>query len=295
LNGGGEMDLRLGGKIAVVTGGGGAICGAIARGLALEGVSVAIWDISLQAAERKAEKINGELRGIGQGLRAQELQSGSSMRSEVCAFECDVLSTVKVKAAVERTIARFGTIDILLNGAGGSRKEATTSEGLSFFDLDPEAMEQVVGLNYMSAVLPSKEVGRVFAEKRSGVILNISSVSGTRPLTRAVSYCSGKAAINNFTQWLAVYMAKEHSPAIRVNAIAPGFVLTEQNRFLLEDPATKGLTERGSAILAHVPMGRLGTPEDIVGAALWLLSDQARFVTGAVIPVDGGFSAQSGV
>jgi NAD(P)-dependent dehydrogenase (short-subunit alcohol dehydrogenase family) len=206
-----------------------------------------------------------------------------------------VLDVGSVKDAVLQTLGAYGTVDLLVNGAGGSRIEATTSPELVFFDMPPEGIKKVVELNFMSAVIPSQEIGRIFAEKGSGIILNISSVAGVRPLTRSIAYCSGKAALINFTQWLSVHMARNYSPAIRVNAIAPGFILTEQNRFLLQDPVTKGPTERGKTILTHVPMGRLGKPEEIVGAALWLFSASASFVTGAVIPVDGGFTADSGV
>lgn len=147
----------------------------------------------------------------------------------------------------------------------------------------------------MSAVIPSQAVGRIFAGKKSGVILNISSIAGLQPLTCSIAYSNGKAATNNFTQWLSVHMAQNFSPGIRVNAIAPGFMLTEQNRFLLVDVKTGKLTERGKKIINFVPMGRLGDPKEIVGSALWLVSDHASFVTGAIIPVDGGFTAFSGV
>jgi NAD(P)-dependent dehydrogenase (short-subunit alcohol dehydrogenase family) len=186
-------------------------------------------------------------------------------------------------------------VDILINGAGGSRKQTTTSPELSFFDIDPADMESVMAINYISAVVPSQAIGRVFAEKQSGVILNISSVAGISPLTRAISYSNGKAATNSFTQWLAVHMAKEYSPNIRVNALAPGFVLTEQNRFLLIDEETGNITQRGKDILKNVPAGRYGKPDEMLGAALWLVSEQAGFVTGAIIQVDGGFTAYCGV
>jgi NAD(P)-dependent dehydrogenase (short-subunit alcohol dehydrogenase family) len=263
-------------KIAVITGAGGVICGRIASTLAEEGVSVAIWDLSLEAARGKSDEI------INSGGRA-------------LAVQCDVTSKEAVARALEQTLAEFGTVDILINGAGGSRKQTTTSPELSFFDIDPADMESVMAINYMSAVVPSQAIGRVFAEKQSGVILNISSVAGISPLTRAISYSNGKAATNSFTQWLAVHMAKEYSPKIRVNALAPGFVLTEQNRFLLIDEETGNITQRGKNILKNVPAGRYGEPDEMLGAALWLVSDQAAFVTGAIIPVDGGFTAYCGV
>lgn len=264
------------GRVGVVTGAGGAICGAIARGLAAEGDAVAIWDLSLDAARRTAEGIE---RSGGRAL----------------AVECDVLDSEAVRRALERTEAAFGAVELLVNGAGGSRKCATTSPELSFFDIVPRDLMDTLALNYLSAVLPSQAVGRGFARRGRGVILNISSVAGLRPLTRSVAYSNGKAATASFTQWLAVHMAREYSPAIRVNALAPGFVLTEQNRFLMVDASTGEPTERGRQVMATVPMRRWGTPEEIAAAALWLLSDAASFVTGVVLPVDGGFTAVSGV
>ena len=270
------MDYGLQGKVAVVTGGGGAICGEIATALADEGASVAIWDISRTAAERLAEKI---------------CAAGGSVR----AIECDATDPESVGAAKQAVLDEYGSIDILVNGAGGSRKECTTSDELEFFDIDVAALAETMGLNWLSAVVPSQAVGRIFAAKRSGVILNISSVAGISSLTRAVGYSNGKAALNSFTQWLAVHMARNYAPEIRVNAIAPGFMLTEQNRFLLIDQNTGEMTERGERILANVPMARYAQPGEVVGAALWLVSDSASFVTGAIVPVDGGFTAYSGV
>ncbi|MBN1834370.1 MAG: SDR family oxidoreductase [Spirochaetales bacterium] len=270
------MELGLRGKVAVVTGGAGAICSAIARGLAAEGAEVSLWDLNLQAAETRASEL-------------------SATGPQASAFGCDVLDRASVRAALQSTLDRHGTVDILINGAGGSRKEATTSKELSFFDIPEQALEAVLQLNYLSAVLPSQEVGRTFARQGTGAILNISSIAGIQPLSRSISYSSGKAAIINFTQWLAVHMAQEYSPQIRVNAIAPGFVLTEQNRFLLLEQDGEHMTDRGRQVVAFVPMSRLGTPEEMVGAVLYLVSEQARFVTGAVLPVDGGYTAFGGV
>jgi len=270
------MDFELNDKVAVVTGAGGAICGAIARGLAGEGVRVAIWDLVPEAAEKTAEAI----RAVG---------------GDAVAVGCDVLSKAAVANALNLTLEAFGTVDILINGAGGARQETTTSDDLAFFDIEPEAMKSVMDLNYMSAVIPSQAVGRVFAEQGNGVVLNISSIGGGLPLSRAISYSNGKAATDNFTRWLAVHMAQEYNPQIRVNAIAPGFMLTEQNRFLLVEADSGALTARGRQVVNSVPMARLGDPAEIVGAALWLVSSSAAFVTGAVIPVDGGFSAFCGV
>ncbi len=264
------------GKVAVITGAGGAICGAIARALSAYGASVAIWDLSEAAAQRQAKAI--------------QAAGGSAL-----AVTCDVLDRPAIEHAMQATLAEFQTVDILINGAGGSRRETTTAPDLSFFDMSSEALMKTIALNYSSAVLPSQAIGRLFAKQKHGVILNIASIAGIRPLTRAIGYSNSKAAVISFTQWFAVHMAQEYSPHIRVNALAPGFVLTEQNRFLLIDEKTGQPTERGRQIIRHVPMGRLAAPEEMVGAALWLVSDSASFVTGAVIPVDGGFTAISGV
>jgi NAD(P)-dependent dehydrogenase (short-subunit alcohol dehydrogenase family) len=186
-------------------------------------------------------------------------------------------------------------VDILINAAGGNHPSATTGSDLSFFDLPLDALRQVGDLNLLGTILPCQVFGQAMAERGEGAILNISSMNAFRPLTRIPAYSAAKAAINNFTQWLAVHMAQNYSPRIRVNALAPGFFLTEQNRFLLTDKHTGELTARGQAILAHTPMNRFGTPEDLLGAAMWLVSPASAFVTGVVIPIDGGFSSFSGV
>jgi len=271
-----ESHPSLAGKVAAVTGAGGAICGAIAEALAAQGTSVAVWDLSEDAAARTARRIEDT------GGRA-------------IAVRCDALDPDDVKRALQRTQDALGEIDILINGAGGGRKNATTAPDLPFADIAPGDLMDTVALNYLSAVLPSQAVAPGFARSGRGVILNIASIAGLKPLTRAVAYSNGKAALVSFTQWLAVHMAQEYSVDIRVNALAPGFVLTDQNRFLLIDETTGEPTDRGRRITASVPMARYGAPGEMVGAALWLVSDAAAFVTGAVIPVDGGFSASSGV
>jgi NAD(P)-dependent dehydrogenase (short-subunit alcohol dehydrogenase family) len=270
------MELQLEYSTAIVTGGGGAICGAIGRGLAAEGASVAIWDLDPSAAEHVA----AEIRAAG---------------GRAIGIACDATQRTEVVAALDETIATFGTVDILVAGAGGGRRDATTSPELSFFDITESGISSALDLNYMTAVVPCQEVGRRFAQQGTGVVLVISSVAAFRPLTRAVGYSNGKAALNSLVQWLAVDFAENHDARIRVNAIAPGFVLSEQNRFLLVDESTGQATERAQQILEHVPQGRLGEPDDVVGAALWLVSDRARFVTGVVLPVDGGFTARAGV
>ena len=271
-----SLKLDLNGKTAVLTGAGGALAGSIARALAKEGVNISIWDISEENGRNTAESITAE-------------------GGKAVTVKCDVTDPEAVNRATNETVKAFGTIDLLVNGAGGSLKNATTSDSLPFFDIPLDSMEKGLALNYFSVLLPCQFIGKIFAEKAEGCILNISSIAGIEPLTRAVSYSDSKAAVNSFTRWLAVHMASTYSNKIRVNAIAPGFMLTEQNRFLLIDEKSGGFTDRGNAILNSVPMSRLGEPDEITGAALWLLSDQANFVTGAVIPIDGGYTAHGGV
>jgi NAD(P)-dependent dehydrogenase (short-subunit alcohol dehydrogenase family) len=207
----------------------------------------------------------------------------------------DVLNAETLRQARETILAEFGAVDILINAAGGNHPSATTSDQLSFFDLPQDALQYVGNLNLLGTILPCQVFGRDMAERGEGVILNVSSMNAFRPLTRIPAYSAAKAGVGNFTQWLAVHMAQNYSPRIRVNAIAPGFFLTEMNRFLLIDKDSGQLSARGRAIIDHTPMNRFGTPEDLLGATLWLISSAASFVTGVVIPIDGGFSAFSGV
>ena len=178
---------------------------------------------------------------------------------------------------------------------GGSHKSTTTSSELEFFDIRADDVRSVVDLNYLSALIPSQAIGRIFARKGLGVIVNITSVGGSLPLSQALAYCNGKAAADSFTRWLAVHMATAYSPQVRVNAIAPGFMITDQNRFMLVEETTGALTDRGQTVLGNVPMNRFGNPDEVVGCVLWLCSDDASFVTGAVISIDGGFTAFGGV
>jgi NAD(P)-dependent dehydrogenase (short-subunit alcohol dehydrogenase family) len=200
-----------------------------------------------------------------------------------------------VRKAAAEVMHRFGRVDCLINAAGGNQPQATTSPDLKFFELPTEALRWVFDLNLLGTILPCQVFGKVMAEHGSGVILNVSSMNAFRPLTRIPAYSAAKAGVSNFTQWLAVHMAHEYSPRIRVNAIAPGFFLTDQNRFLLTDRETGELTARGKSIIAHTPMARFGDPQDLIGAVLWLLSPASDFVTGTIVPIDGGFSAYSGV
>jgi NAD(P)-dependent dehydrogenase (short-subunit alcohol dehydrogenase family) len=237
---------------------------------------VAVLDLSLDAAKKIADEINNA--------------GGTAL-----AVKCSVLDKKQLEEAREIISGKLGEVDILINGAGGNKKEATTSESLSFFDLPAEAIKGVFDLNIIGTLLPCQVFGKSLAKKGSGVILNISSMNAFRPLTKICGYSAAKAAVSNFTQWLAVHINQNYSKDIRVNAIAPGFFLTEQNRFLLTEEKTGNLTPRGKTIIEHTPMGRFGQPEDLTGTMLWLVSDAAKFVTGIVVPVDGGFSAFSGV
>jgi NAD(P)-dependent dehydrogenase (short-subunit alcohol dehydrogenase family) len=271
-----HKSFDLSGKIAVVTGGAGVLCAALCRALALAGAKVAVLDLDQAAAESLAADIR-------------------SSRAEAIGVACDVLDKDSIESAAQIVEAKFGLVNILVNGAGGNKAAATTNPEQAFFDLPAEALRWVFDLNLMGTILPSQVFGKRMAEQRSGVILNITSMNAFRPLTRIAAYSAAKAGVSNFTQWLAVHMAQEYSPEIRVNAIAPGFLLTEQNRFLLTDKETGELTPRGQSILSHTPMGRFGAPDDLVGTVFWLLSPASAFVTGIVVPVDGGFSAFSGV
>jgi len=263
-------------KVVAITGGGGVLCGSIAGALGQSGAKVVVLDLKEDAALRVADDI-----GVAGG--------------EALAVKCDVLTKDGLEAAKEKVNAKFGKIDILINGAGGNKKEATTSPELSFFDMPADAVRFVFDLNFSGTFLSTQVFAKDMAQTGEGVILNISSMSAFRPLTKVAAYSAAKAAVSSFTQWLAVHMCRNYSKNIRVNAIAPGFFLTEQNRFLLTDGKTGDLTPRGKTIMDHTPMGRFGQPEELIGTVLWLLSDAAKFVTGIVVPVDGGFSAFSGV
>jgi len=271
-----EKWFNLSGKIAVVTGGGGVLCGAICRAFGQVGVRVAVLDLN----EEAAQKVTDDIRAAG---------------GEAIAIQADVLSKDSLERGRDEVTATFGKVDILINGAGGNNPQATTNVKLSFFDLPTEAIRWVFDLNFLGTLLPSQVFGRLMAEQGEGCIINISSMNAFRPLTNVVAYSAAKAAVSNFTQWLAVHMAQNYSHKIRVNAIAPGFFLTQQNRFLLVDEATGELTDRGGRIIEHTPLGRFGVPDDLISTVLWLSSPASAFVHGVVIPVDGGFSAFSGV
>jgi NAD(P)-dependent dehydrogenase (short-subunit alcohol dehydrogenase family) len=263
-------------QVAVLTGGGGILCGTLSKALARLGARVAVLDMNLQAAQTVVDAI------VAEG-------------HEAIAVQANVLETKDLQAALHQILERFGSVDILVNGAGGNKKEATTSPDLSFFDLPKDAFQWVFNLNFLGTLLCTQVFGQQMVRQDAGVILNIASLSGIRPLTNVVAYSAAKAAVINLTQWMAVHMSLHYSKNIRVNALAPGFFLTEQNRFLLIDAETDGLTKRGETILSHTPQARFGEPEDLIGAAAWLVSPSAAFVHGSVVTVDGGFVAFGGV
>ena len=267
---------NISGRSAVVTGGAGVLCAALCRALAAAGAKVAVLDLNAEAAESLAADIR-------------------SSGADSIGLACNVLEKESLEAAAQEVLAKFGRVDILINGAGGNKPAATTNPEQTFFDLPADALRWVIDLNLMGTILPSQVFGKLMAGQKSGVILNISSMNAFRPLTRIAAYSAAKAGVSNLTQWLAVHMAQEYSPDIRVNAIAPGFFLTEQNRFLLTDKENGELTPRGQSIIKHTPLGRFGAPDDLLGTVFWLLSPASAFVTGIVVPVDGGFSAFSGV
>jgi len=264
------------GQTIVITGGAGILGGEIACALVGCGANVAILDRNLDPAQHILELMEPRA-------------------NHAVAVRADVLDQESLRKAAETIQGKFGAIHGLINAAGGNRPQATTSPTLSFFDLPADALRWVFDLNILGTMLASQVFGKAMAEKGEGVILNVSSMNAFRPLTCIPAYSAAKAGVSNFTQWLAVHMAQVYSPRIRVNAIAPGFFQTNQNRFLLTDERTGDLTARGKSIIDHTPMGRFGKPEDLFGTVLWLLSPASAFVTGIIVPIDGGFSAYSGV
>ncbi|MCY4526186.1 MAG: SDR family oxidoreductase [Anaerolineaceae bacterium] len=269
--------IDLSGKVAAVTGGSGVLGSAMCRGLAAAGATVAVMGTSLEKAARTSDAILAD--------------GGVAIPLAVNVLERETLD-----AAREEILSVCGNIDILINCAGGNNPNAMTSPDntRNLFNIDQEALQWTFDLNFFGTLLAAQALAQPMAEAGQGVIVNISSMASQRPLTRVVAYAAAKAGIDNFTRWLAVYFAHEYSPHIRVNAIAPGFFLTEQNRLIVSNE-DGSLTPRGRQIVSNTPMGRLGQPEELVGTLLWLVSDGARFVSGTVIPVDGGYSAYGGV
>jgi NAD(P)-dependent dehydrogenase (short-subunit alcohol dehydrogenase family) len=285
--GGMESDILkrfdLTGKVAAITGGGGELCGAMAEALGAVGVKVAVLDINMEKAEARSLTV---------------IQSGGTAK----AFRCDVLDAVQVRDCYEAVCSLWGPPDFLINGAGGNDPRGSTSEEFhgpagssgpaaqSFFDLDPAGFRQVFDLNFLGTFLVTQAFSRGMVEKGKGSIVNISSMSAFTPLTKVAAYSAAKAAVSNFTRWLAVHFSRT---GIRVNALAPGFFMTKQMRFLNVDQKTGELLPRAHKVIAHTPMGRFGQPDDLIGTLVWLLSDASSFVTGVVVPVDGGFSSYS--
>jgi len=271
-----QQYFNLKGKVAVITGGAGVLCSEMSKAIGECGAKVVVLDVSEKAMEYLSEYL-------------------SDREVVHLMIKTDIMNKESIKEAAKKIVDKFGKVDILINGAGGNKAEATTSHDLPFFDLPEAAVKSVLNLNFLGTFLTSQVFGELIANQGEGVILNISSMNASVPLTNIPAYSAAKAAISNFTMWLATHMSQNYSTKIRVNAIAPGFFLTDQNRYLLVDKDTDTLTERGRTIVDHTPMKRFGLPEDLVSTVLWLISAGSEFVHGAVIPVDGGFSAFSGV
>jgi NAD(P)-dependent dehydrogenase (short-subunit alcohol dehydrogenase family) len=271
-----QKNFDISGNVIALTGAGGVLCAAMAHALGLQGAKIVLLDIGEQALKNVSEELT---------------EAGIDHISQIC----NVLDKSSIEAAANAAIAHYGKVDVLINGAGGNKPGATTGPNQSFFDLPEDAVNWVMNLNFMGTFLPSQVFGRHFAERGEGNIINISSMNAFTPLTKIPAYSAGKAAVSNFTQWLAVHMSQNYSTKIRVNAIAPGFLLTNQNRFLLTNETDGSLTPRGNTIIDHTPMGRFGNPEDLISTIQWLVAPASSFVHGIIVPVDGGFSSFSGV
>ena len=270
-----EVNFDISGQVAVITGAGGMICGTMAREMAKKGARVALLNRTLENAQKIADEIN-------------------AAGGDAIAVKANVLDRASLEEARDVVVAKYGHIDILINGAGGNKKQATVSPELDFFHLDLDVFKWVFDLNVTGAVLTTMVFGELLAKQGSGNVINIASMATYHPLTNTVAYCGAKAAVANFTEWMATHFNQNYSKNIRVNAIAPGFLLTTQNRFLMQkEDGTP--TDRGQRVLNKTPMGRYGDPEEMAGPVIWLCSEAASFVNGAVIPVDGGFSAFWGI
>lgn len=270
-----DVNFDISGKVAVLTGAGGMICGTMSREFAKKGARVALLDLFVDKARAIADQI-------------------TAAGGDAIAVKADVLDRENLMHARQVVIDHFGHVDILVNGAGGNKIEATTGPDNPFFSLDGEALKWVFDLNVTGAVLTTQVFGELMAAQGFGNVINIASMASILPLTNTLAYSGAKSAVANFTQWMATHFNQHYSTRIRVNAIAPGFLLTDQNRYLLQHQDGSP-TPRGEKVLAKTPMGRYGEPEEMAGAVIWLCSDAASFVNGAVIPIDGGFSAYWGV
>lgn len=267
--------FNVAGKTVVITGGTGVLGGAMAEGLADAGAQVVVVGRRKDAGEAFVKNLQS--------------RGGKSMF-----VQADVLDEGQLIRGKEAILNQFGKIDVLVNAAGGNLPGAVITPTQTFFDLDMNEFKKVVDLNLTGTVLPTKVFSAEMAQRKEGIIINIASVTSFQPLTRVVGYAAAKSSIKNFTEWLAIEMAKKFGEGIRVNGIAPGFFITEQNRNLLTKP-DGSVTQRGMDILQHTPFARFGNPDDLVGTLLWLCSDASKFVTGVTVPVDGGFTAFSGV
>lgn len=262
-------------RVAIITGGGGIIGGELAGGFIGAGAKVILLGRTGESLNRKVAQLKRD-------------------DNEIIAFQCDVLDHERLKVVNREILDRYGRIDILVNAAGGNMPGATVGVDQNVFDLDIDEFKKVTDLNFNGTVLPTLVFSRSMAENKKGSIINISSMASIRAITRVVGYSAGKAAVDNFTKWMAVELARKFGTGVRINAIAPGFLLTSQNRTLLTNE-DGSLTERGRSIIELTPFRRFGSPEEMTGAVIWLAGDASGFVTGAIIPIDGGFSAFSGV
>lgn len=270
-----DINFDISGQVAVITGAGGIICGVMAREMANKGAKVALLDLFVESAQKIADEIN-------------------AAGGDAIAVKANVLDRASLEEARDAVVAKYGRIDVLINGAGGNKKQATVSPELDFFHLDVDAFKWVFDLNVTGAVLTTMVFGELLAKQGTGNVINIASMATYHPLTNTVAYCGAKAAVANFTEWMATHFNQNYSKNIRVNAIAPGFLLTTQNKFLMQkEDGTP--TDRGQRVLNKTPMGRYGDPEEMAGPVIWLCSEAASFVNGAVIPVDGGFSSFWGI
>lgn len=267
--------FSLEGKVAIITGGTGVLGGAMARGLAAAGAKVGV----MGRRQAQAEAVAAEITAAG---------------GEALALPADVLEQAQLEQARQNILSKWGSIDILVNAAGGNVGAATVGPDQRFFDVPVDALRQVVDLNWFGTVLPSQVFGAVMADQKQGCIINISSMAVMQAITRVIGYGAAKAGVENLTRWLAVELTQKYGSGLRVNAIAPGFFIGEQNRRLLLDE-NDNLTTRGQTIINNTPARRFGEPDELIATLIWLCSPGASFINGVVVPVDGGFSAFSGV
>jgi NAD(P)-dependent dehydrogenase (short-subunit alcohol dehydrogenase family) len=270
-----ETLFNLENKVAILTGGAGILAGEMAKAFLNAGAKVVLLDINEENLKKKITLLQ-------------------KMENEIIGLKCNVLDLTSLKKVHQEIISKFNRIDILVNAAGGNMPGATIGIDQTVFDLEIEQIKKVTDLNLNGSILPTLIFGKTMAEQKKGSIINISSMASYRVISRVVGYSAAKAAIDNFTKWMAVEMAQKFGNGIRVNAIAPGFLITEQNRTLLTNE-DGSLTERGKSVINLTPFKRFGEPEELVGTILWLASDASQFVTGAIIPIDGGFNVYSGV